>query len=254
MKLARILALLLIMLAVAALCGCLGPERKITATVGPSATVEPTVAPTPTPTPTPVASGITVSVSGDAVVIRGNAGGVSKGFSLGQGVYIVTWSGNGKNMSFWVKDRIGNEADISKGKTSGKRLLVVDDSSVYPGNFTLSTLADAGWVVTIERPDISSPTTLPVKISGSEEDGAVSVPFRMSAGDIKISYSFSRVPYADGHIYIYNVATGSSFYTRPMSSGTQVGQSNVGVPSDGIYIAQVDIAPGGSHGDITISQ
>jgi WD40 repeat protein len=251
MKPAHIPALLMLVLIVAALSGCTGPERKITATVGPTATPEPTLEPTPAPTAVrPI-----VTATDGMTVVKGNKDGQAKEFRLNEGVYVVTWAGTGTYLSFSLNDLNGNgPTDFSKGRTTGKKLLVVDGTSLYAGGFNLAAASDSDWSVTIERPDTSSPASLPVTASGSDEEGAVSAPFRAHSGDMKVSYTFSRIPYADGHVYIYNVATGESFYTRPLSSGTQVGQSMAMVPSDGVYIAQVNMPPGSAYGDITISQ
>lgn len=255
MKLAPAVILLIIVLIVTAMSGCFSPPRKITATVGPEVSVGPTAGLTVTPRPTPIVVHPTVTVVGDTTSIAGSRDGMAMDFRLGQGIYVVTWSGSGTHLSLSLSDPNGNGlTDMSKGITSGSRLLVVDGGKVNPGNFNLMATSDGDWSVTIKKPDTSSAGTLPVTMSGSEEGGAVSAPFKALAGDIKISYTFSRTPYADGHVYIYNLATGASFYTRPMTSGSEVGQSMSEVPVDGVYIAQADIAPGGSYGEITISQ
>lgn len=251
MKLAHIPVILMLILVVAALSGCTGPERKITATVGPTATPEPTLEPTPAPTAVPP----TVTATDGMTVVKGNKDGQAKEFRLNEGVYVVTWSGTGTYLSFSLNDLSGNgPTDFSKGRTTGKKLLVVDGTSLYAGGFNLAAASDSGWSVTVERPGTSGPASLPVSMSGSEEDGIVSAPFSAHGGNIKISYSFSRAAYGSGSVNIYNVMTGQSFYTRPITEGSQVGQSNAEVPADGVYIAQVNMPPGSAYGDITISQ
>jgi hypothetical protein len=253
MKTTHALALLVIVLVAAAACGCLESPRKITNTVAP-VTPQPTAEPTATPTPAPPAKP-SVTVSGGTTTIIGNKDGVARDFRLGQGVYVVSWSGSGTYLSLSVNDLNGNGlADMSKGGTSGSRLLVVDGSSIYPGNFSLMATSDGDWKVTIVKPETYSAKTLPVTLGGSEASGAVSEPFYAERGIIRISYSFSHTATGNGYIHIYDILTGESFYTRPMSSGSQTGQSTAEVTVKGIYIAQADMPPGSSYGEITLSQ
>jgi len=154
-----------------------------------------------------------------------------------------------------LADLNGNAmSDLSNSRTSGSRLLVVDDNSFYAGNYSLIATSDGDWSVTIKRPDTSSARQLPVSFSGGEPEGAVSAPFKAHKGYIQIAYTFARSPYGSGYVYIYDVLTGESFYTRPMTSGYELGQSMADVPAEGVYIAQASMPPGSSYGEITISQ
>ncbi len=255
MKPAHIIAFAIIVLVVTSLSGCFSPPRKITATVGPEVSAGPTAELTVTPRPTPAVAHPTVTIVGDTTSIAGSRDGMARDFRLGQGVYIVTWSGSGTQLSLSLSDPNGNSVtDLSKGKASGSRLVVVNGGSLYAGNYSLLATSDGDWSVTIKRPDTSSAAVLPITVSGSEAEGAVSAPFKAHKGNIKISYTFSQVAYDSGYVNIYDVLTGESFYTRPMTAGSELGQSNAEVPIDGVYIAQVTIAPGGSYGEITISQ
>ncbi len=255
MKPAPAVVLLIVVLA-ATMSGCFGSERKITATVAP-ATPVPTATPEPTATPVPTAAATQPKVTtvGDTTSIAGTMAGVARDFRLKQGVYLVTWSGSGTQLSLSLADLSGNTvSDLSNGKTSGSRLLAVDGSSFYAGNYSLMATSDGDWSVTIKRPDTSSASQLPVTMSGGESEGAVSSPFKAQKGYIKIGYTFTRTPYDTGYVYIYDVLTGESFYTRPITSGSQLGQSMADVPANGVYIAQARMPPGSSYGEITISQ
>jgi hypothetical protein len=255
MKPASAVVLLIIVLA-ATTSGCFGSDRKITATVAP-ATPQPTATPVPTATPRPttVALQPKVTIVGDTTSISGTMAGVARDFRLKQGVYIVTWSGSGSQLSLSLADLNGNTvSDLSNGRTSGSRLLAVDGSSFYAGNYSLMATSDGDWSVTIKRPDTSSAGSLPLTMSGGESEGAVSAPFKANKGYIKIGYTFTRTPYDAGYVYIYAALTGESFYVRPMTSGSQLGQSMADVPANGVYIAQARMPPGSSYGDITISQ
>jgi len=243
MKSAPAIALVVIILA-ATMSGCFGPERKITATVAPA-----------TPVPTAAAVQPRVTTIGDTTSIEGTMAGVARDFRLKQGVYIVTWRGTGTRLSLSLADLNGNAmSDLSNSRTSGSRLLAVDDNSFYAGNYSLMATSDGDWSVTIKRPDTSSARQLPVSFSGGEPEGAVSAPFKAHKGYIQIAYTFARSPYGSGYVYIYDVLTGESFYTRPMTSGYELGQSMADVPAEGVYIAQASMPPGSSYGEITISQ
>jgi hypothetical protein len=246
-KIPAILIMAFIILATA-LGGCANPAQRIVVTVGPTAGLE-----TITPSPTPGVAHPAVIASGGVTTARGSEDQIIKGIKLGEGVYAVNWSGTGTFVSFSLTDIEGNGgADISRGRASGERLLIVDDSTVLPGTFTLMVASDSDWVINIFRPDTSSPSTLPLTVSCSEPDGAVTKPFQAHVGILRISYTLSRTPSGTGHVDIYNVYTGRSFYTRPITA--MVGQSTAEVPSDGVYIAQVTLPEGASYGDITISQ
>ncbi|AFD01205.1 hypothetical protein Mtc_2480 [Methanocella conradii HZ254] len=247
----RALSTALLILAVAALCGCSGPEKKITATVAPIVDEEAT----PTPLPTPSAQRPAVSLLDGKVIISGYRDGASGSFRLDSGVYIVTWESSGTYLSFSLTDASGNgSADLSNGAVSGKKLLIVDGDKVYPGNFTLIAASDSSWKAMIERADAISPASLPITMSCGEGEVGISSPFEAHAGDMWISYSFSRTAQGDGHVYIYNVNSGLSFYTRPLAEGAQAGESMAIVPDDGVYIAEVTIPPGASYGEVKISQ
>lgn len=256
MKLAPAVALLIVVLIMTAVSGCFSTPHKITATVGPDATIEPTIEPTATPKPATVAVQPTVTIVGDTTSIKGSRDGMARDFRLGQGVYIVTWSGSGTLLSFSMSDPNGNGlSNISNGRTSGSRLMVIDGSSVYPGNYSLMATSDGDWSVTIKRPDTSSAMTLPVTMGGSEADGtAISAPFKAHKGLIKISYSFSHTAYGTGYVNVYDVLTGESFYTRPLTGGSQTGMSNAEVLIQGVYIAQATIPAGASYAEITLDQ
>jgi len=163
MKSAPAIALVVIILA-ATMSGCFGPERKITATVAP-ATPVPTATPEPTATPVPTATAVQprVTTVGDTTSIEGTMAGVARDFRLKQGVYIVTWRGTGTRLSLSLADLNGNAmSDLSNSRTSGSRLLAVDDNSFYAGNYSLMATSDGDWSVTIKRPDTSSARQLPV--------------------------------------------------------------------------------------------
>jgi hypothetical protein len=246
-----ILIMAFIILAIA-LGGCASPAQRIVVTVGPTAAP---VLETITPSPTPGVARPTVIASGGLTTAGGSEDQIIKGIKLGEGVYAVNWSGSGTFVSFSLTDINGNGgADIPKGRTSGERLLIVDDSTVLPGDFTLMVASDSDWVINIFRPDTSTPSLLPLAVSCGEPDGAVTKPFRAHAGDLKISYTLSRTPYGTGHVDVYDVNTGRSFYTRPITDGAVAGQSIAIVPADGVYIAQVTLPEGASYADITISQ
>ena len=246
-KTPAILIMALIILSIA-LGGCSSPKQRIVVTVGPTAILE-----TITPSPTPDVARPMVKASGGVTTASGRGDQLIKGIRLGEGVYIINWSGSGTFVSFSLTDINGNGgADISKGRASGERLLIVDDSTVLPGDFMLMVASDSDWVINIARPDTSSPSSLPLAVSCSERDGAVTKPFRAHVGNLWISYTLSRTPYGTGRVDIYDVSTGRSFYTRPITA--TVGQSMAEVPSDDVYIAQVTLPAGASYGDITISQ
>jgi hypothetical protein len=246
--------LIAIMLIIVSFSGCFTPEHKITATVAPTVgTPEETV--TPTPAPTPGIAHPTVTVSGNRTVVKGTKDGLARGIRLSQGVYVVSCSGAGTYLSFSLTDLDGNgDMDISKGRTECKKLFIIDGISVYPGEFSLVAASDSNWTVTIERPDVASASSLPLTLSCGELEGAVVGPFSAHGGLLKIGYTFSRTPYADGTVSIYDVSTGYSFYTRPMTGGSQLGQSNAEVPSNGVYIAQINMPPGSSYGEFTLDQ
>ncbi len=247
----RALSVALLILAVAALCGCSGPEKKITATVAPIVEEEAT----PTPLPTPSAQRPTVSLMDGKVIISGYRDGASGSFRLDSGVYIIEWDTPGTYLSFSLTDASGNgNADFSNGKASGKRLLIIDGNKLYPGSFSIIASSDSSWEVTAERADAVSPASLPVSISCDEGETGISSPFEAHAGDMWISYSFSRTSQGEGHVNIYDVNTGESFYTRPLAKDAQAGESMAIVPDDGVYIAEAILPPGSLHGEITIKQ
>jgi hypothetical protein len=250
----RVHALIIIALIIVSFSGCFTLEHKITPTVAPTVgTPDDTV--TATPAQTPGIAHPTVTVSGRNTVVKGTKDGLARGIRLNQGVYVVSCSGSGTYLSFSLTDLGGNGVmDISKGKTEAKKLFIIDGASVYAGEFSLVAASDSDWTVTIERPDAASPASLPITISCGEQEGAVIGPFQAHGGILKIGYTFSRTPYADGTVSIYDVSTGVSFYTRPMTGGSQLGQSNAEVPSDGVYIAQANMPPGSSYGELTIKQ
>lgn len=143
-----------------------------------------------TSSPTPGIPLPTVTVMGGVTTVKGSEDQLARGIRLREGVYTIKWSGSGTYVSFSLTDIDGNGGgDISKGRASGERLFIVDSSSVLPGNFTLMAISDSDWAVSIARPDTSSPSTLPLFVSCSELDGAVTKPFRAHAGNIKISYA-----------------------------------------------------------------
>jgi len=250
------MALLIVVLIATSMSGCFGTPHKITATVAPptpTPTQEP--APTVTPMPTPEAIIPTVAQSGDTTTITGSRDGLATGVHLGQGVFVVSWTGSGTQLSLSLIDPNSNSlSDLTKGKMSGSTLLIVDQKSYYAGDFQLTAASDDAWSVTITRPDSSSASSLPVTFGGESGDTVVSAPFSASKGDIKIAYSFSHTSTGAGYVNIYDVLTGDSFYVRPITSDSQVGQSNAEVPEKGVYIAQAIIPPGASYGEITISQ
>jgi hypothetical protein len=55
-------------------------------------------------------------------------------------------------------------------------------------------------------------------------------------------------------VNIYNIVNGQTFYVFPLKKNAQEGQITAIVPSDGVYIAEIDLPAGSSYGDITISQ
>ncbi|HTY91459.1 MAG TPA: hypothetical protein VMC84_09805 [Methanocella sp.] len=257
MKPAPLVTVLILVLTMTAVSGCFSAPHKITPTVGPDATIEPTAVPaTATPKPTPAFIQPTMTVVDDTTSISGGMDGMANGFRLKQGAYVVTWSGSGTRLGFSLTDASGNGmANVSDGRTSGSRLMVIDDNSIYPGNYTLMATSDGEWSVIIKRPDTSSAVSLPVTVGAAEADGiAVSEPFKAQKGDLKISYSFSRTAYGTGYVNVYDVLTGESFYTRPMTGGSQTGMSNAEVPVQGVYIAQVTVPAGASYAEVTISQ
>jgi hypothetical protein len=248
-KTLAIMILSFIFLAVA-MGGCTGPAKRVVVTVGP--TSAPVLA---TPSPTPGVTLPSVTVSGGVTSVMGSKNQQIKAIRLGEGAYNVNWSGSGTFFSFSLTDMEGNGGDdISKGRTSGESLLIVDGSTVLPGDFTLMTASDSGWAINISKPDTSSPAALPRAISCSEREGGVTKPFLAHAGYIWISYTLSRTPSGDGRVDIYDVYTGQSFYTRPITGGYTNGQSMAEVPADGIYIARITVPKGASYADITISQ
>lgn len=245
----RALSVALLILVVSVLCGCSGPEKKITATVAPIVEEDAT----PTPAPTPSIQRPTISLLDGKVIVSGNRDGAARSFRLDSGVYIVTWESSGTYLSFSLTDASGNEnADLSNGAVSGKKLLIVDGDKAYPGNFTLIAASGSSWKVMIERADAISPASLPITVSCGEGEAGISSPFEAHAGDMWISYSFSRTSQGEGHVYIYNVNTGE--YTRPLAKDAQAGESMAIVPDDGVYIAEVTIPPGASYGEVKISQ
>jgi hypothetical protein len=250
----RVPALIIIALIIVSFSGCFTPEHKITPTVAPTVgTPEETI--TPTAAPTPGIAHPTVTVSGRNTVVKGTKDGLARGIRLDQGVYVVSCTGSGTYLSFSLADLDGNGVmDISKGKTEAKKLFIIDGVSVYAGEFSLVAASDSDWAVTIARPDAASAASLTLTASCDEQEGAVIGPFNAHGGILKIGYTFSRTPYADGTVSIYDVSTGNSFYTRPMTGGSQLGQSNAEVPSNGVYIAQVNMPPGAAYGDFTLSQ
>lgn len=248
-KTTAILILAFIILAIA-LDGCSDPQQRIVVTVGPTTAPE-----TATPSPTPGVARPTVIASGGVTTARGSGNQLIKGIRLGEGVYTINWSGSGTFASFSLTDIDGNGgADISKGRMSGEKLFIVDGDTMLPGDLTLMVASDSDWIINISRPDTSSPSPLPLAVSCSEQDGAVTKPFRAYAGDLKISYTLSRTPYGTGHVDVYDANTGRSFYTRPITDSAVAGQSIAIVPADGVYIARVTLPEGASYGDITISQ
>jgi hypothetical protein len=243
-----ILVIAFILLAIA-LGGCTNPARRVVVTVGPSPTPgAETVTPSPTPAPP------TVTASGGVTTARGSGDQLVKGIMLGEGLYVVSWSGSGTFVSFSLTDIGGNGGyDMARGRASGEELLIVDGSAMLSGEFSLMVASDAGWTINIARPDTSSPSRLPLTVSCSEANGAVTKPFQANEGILKISYTLSRMPSGTGHVDIFDASTGSSFYTRPITAAT-VGQSTAEVPSDGVYIARVTLPQGASYAEITISQ
>ncbi len=248
MKLVPVMVLLIVVLA---LSGCSAPPHKVVVTVGPSASPAALTA-TPTPVPAPRT---TVTASGGVTTARGSGTQLVYGIRLGEGIYIINWSGDGALDGLSLIDTNGNGATgLSKGRASGEGILVVDDKSAQPGNFTLAVISGSGWAVNIYRPDTSSPYSLPLSLSCDEKYGAVTKPFEARAGDAKISYTLSRAPSGEGHVYIYDADTGQSVYTRPITGGYVSGQSIAIIPSDGVYIARVELPAGAMYADITISQ
>jgi hypothetical protein len=61
-------------------------------------------------------------------------------------------------------------------------------------------------------------------------------------------------PLEDSYVNIYNIVNGQTFYVFPLKKNAQEGQITAIVPSDGVYIAEIDLPAGSSYGDITISQ
>jgi len=248
----RALSVALLILVISVLCGCSGPEKKITATVAPTVIED---GATPTPVPTPSIQRPTVSLVDGKVIVSGNRDGAANSFRLDSGVYIVSWDCPGSYLSFSLTDANANGyADFSNGKASGKRLLIIDGNKLYPGSFSLIASSDSSWEAIIERADAVSPASLPVSISCDEGETGISSPFEAHAGDMWISYSFSRTSQGEGHVYIYDISTGESFYTRPLAKDAQAGESMAIVPDDGVYIAEVILPTGALHGDITIKQ
>jgi hypothetical protein len=248
----RALSVALLILVISVLCGCSGPEKKITATVAPTVIED---GATPTPVPTPSIQRPTVSLVDGKVIVSGNRDGAARSFRLDSGVYIVSWDCPGSYLSFSLTDANANGyADFSNGKASGKRLLIIDGNKLYPGSFSLIASSDSSWEAIIERADAVSPASLPVSISCDEGETGISSPFEAHAGDMWISYSFSRTSQGEGHVYIYDISTGESFYTRPLAKDAQAGESMAIVPDDSVYIAEVILPPGALHGDITIKQ
>ncbi len=250
-KMPSILMLAFIFLALATE-GCFGPPQKIVVTVGPTMPPE-----TVTPTPAPAVATPGVVTSGDQTTITGNKEKLVRGIMLGDGVYIVSWSSSDGALSLSLTDIDGNgAADLSSGQPAGRRLFVVDGNSVKPGDFTLLVTADSAWSVTIAKPDTSSPSRLPQSISCNDRDGAIIGPFKTQGGVLKVSYTLSRVTQGNGYVNIYDVSTGRVFHARPITGDSQLGQSMSleELPSEGVYIAQVDIPGGSKYADITIGQ
>jgi hypothetical protein len=250
-KLPAILIMAFILLALATE-GCFGPPQTIVVTVGP------TTAPgTVTPTPAPTVATPTVTTADGQTIVRGSKDQLVRGVRLGDGVFIVSWSSSGSSVSLSLTDIDGKGAsDLSNGQPAGRRLFVVDEGAVRSGEFTLMVRADSAWSITIARPDISSASRLPLAASCSEQDGAIVGPFRTQGGVVKVSYALSHVTQGNGYVNIYDASSGRFFRMRPITGDSQLGQSMSleELPSEGVYIAQVNIPVGASHADITISQ
>jgi len=252
-----IVAITFIIAFAAVVSGCTNPGHLVTNTVNPgtvgeNSTVYVTLNPTPVPT---VVIPPTESVSGNTITIKGYQDNTATGIQLNQGVYVVQSSGDGSALTATLVDSGYNGiALLNTGSTSGKKLVVVNDISVFAGNATLEVTSDGSWTVTIAQQEADYATSLPQEMSGDSSSELVSAPFKASAGNIVISYTLSMTPLQDSYVNIYNIVNGQTFYVFPLKKNAQEGQITAIVPSDGVYIAEIDLPAGSSYGDITISQ
>jgi len=256
-KLPIILAVTFVIAFSAAVCGCTAPGHLVANTVAPGGTAglngPGAITLTPTPAPTTPAG---VWSSGDTTTITGYKSQTATGIQLNQGVYVVQSStSDGTALTATLVDSSYNDINLlSAGSTSGNKLIVVDNSAIYAGQASLDVTSDGHWTVTLTKQEFSSAASLPQSMTGSSSSEMVSTPFTASSGNLDISYTMSTAPGQDVYVNIYNVENGQTFYVFPMKANSQEGQITATVPTDGVYIAEVDLPTIVQYCHVTISQ
>jgi hypothetical protein len=193
----------------------------------------------------------TVSKSGNTITITGNGNQTASSISLGQGVYIFSWTGKDMMVIMVNSPECMVPASISLTEAKGSCLFAVDNTLIKSGDMSIDITVEGPWTITITKVE-SKGEMLPQVLSSSGIMRIVSKPFNAKMGTLSVTYTYNGSPNMAGNIVICEVTTGKHILTPHMFETK--GSISIDIPAAGVYIAEAILPIGATGGTITINQ